>query len=159
MQEHDYLEIMTQSLTKKLAVLGEIRKKNEEQRVLLLDENLTPEDFEKNIESKGKLVESLEMLDEGFDNIYERIREEITGNKEKYKNEIQKLQELIRDITAASSSIQAEEQRNFKLAQQKFSDVKKQIREVKSSQSAVQQYYRNMMKVNYIDAQFLDDKK
>lgn len=159
MQEHDYLEIMTQSLTKKLAVLEEIRKKNEEQRVLLLDENLAPEDFEKNIESKGKLVESLDMLDEGFDHIYERIREEITGNKEKYKNEIQKLQELIRDITAASSSIQAEEQRNFKLAQQKFSDVKKQIREVKSSQSVVQQYYRNMMKVNYIDAQFMDDKK
>ncbi len=159
MQEHDYLEIMTQSLTKKLAVLGEIRKKNEEQRVLLLDENLAPEDFEKNIESKGNLVESLNMLDEGFDHIYDRIREEITGNKDKYKDEIQKLQELIRDITAASSSIQAEEQRNYQLAQQKFSDVKKQIREVKSSQSAVQQYYRNMMKVNYIDAQFMDDKK
>ena len=35
MQEQEYLEIMTQSLTKKLTVLGEIRKKNEEQRVLL----------------------------------------------------------------------------------------------------------------------------
>ena len=69
------------------------------------------------------------------------------------------VQELIRDITAASSSIQAEEQRNYQLAQRKFSDVKKQIREVKSSQSAVQQYYKNMTKVNYIDAQFMDDKK
>ncbi len=159
MQEHEYLEIMTQSLTKKLTVLGEIRKKNEEQRVLLLDENLAPEDFEKNIESKAKLVESLEMLDEGFDNLYDRLRDEIIGNKEKYADQIQKLQELIRDITAASSSIQAEEQRNYQLAQRKFSDVKKQIREVKSSQSAVQQYYKNMTKVNYIDAQFMDDKK
>ena len=66
---------------------------------------------------------------------------------------------MIRDITAESSSIQAEEQRNYQLAQQKFSDVKKQIREVKNSQSAVQKYYKNMMKVNYIDAQFLDNKK
>ena len=157
MQEQEYLEIMTQSLTKKLSVLGEIRKKNEEQRVLLLDDNLAPEDFERNIESKAQLVESLEMLDEGFDNLYERVREEITGNKDKYKDQIQKFQELIRDITAAS--IQAEEKRNYELAQRKFSDVKKQIREVKTSQSAVQQYYKNMMKVNYIDAQFMDDKK
>ena len=74
MQERDYLDILTQSLTKKLAVLEEIRKKNEEQRVLLLDEDLGPEEFEKNIESKGKLVDSLEMLDEGFDHIYERVK-------------------------------------------------------------------------------------
>ena len=73
MQEQEYLEIMTQSLTKKLAVLGEIRKKNEEQRIMLLDENLAPADFERNIESKAKLVESLDMLDEGFDHIYERV--------------------------------------------------------------------------------------
>ncbi len=159
MQKQEYVEIMMQSLKKKLAVLGEIRIKNEEQRILLLDENLNPEDFEKNIESKAKLVESLSMLDEGFDNIYERIREEINGNKEKYSDQIQKFQYLIRDITAASSSIQAEERRNYQLAQSKFSDIKKQIREVKSSQSAVQQYYKNMMKVNYIDAQFMDDKK
>ena len=52
MQEHDYLEILIQSLTKKLSVLGDIRKKNEEQRVMLLDENLGPEEFEKNIEVK-----------------------------------------------------------------------------------------------------------
>ena len=60
---------------------------------------------------------------------------------------------------AQSNSIQVEEQRNYKLAQKKFSDVKKQIREVKTSQNAVQQYYRNMTRVNYIDPQFLDDKK
>ncbi len=159
MQERDYLEILTQSLTKKLAVLGEIRKKNEEQRVLLLDEDLGPQEFEKNIESKGKLVESLDLLDEGFDQIYERVREEIAENKEQYKEQIQKLQDLIRDIMAMSNSIQAEEQRNYKLAQTKFSDIKKQIRDVKSSQNAVQQYYRNMMKVNYIDPQFMDNKK
>lgn len=159
MQERDYLDILTQSLTKKLAVLEGIRKKNEEQRVLLLDEDLGPEEFEKNIESKGKLVDSLEMLDEGFDHIYERVKEELAENKDQYKEQIQKLQDLIRDIMAQSNSIQVEEQRNYKLAQNKFSDVKKQIREVKTSQNAVQQYYRNMTRVNYIDPQFLDDKK
>lgn len=159
MQEQDYLEILKQSLTKKLAVLREIRKMNEQQRVLLLNENLTPEEFEQNIESKGKLVDSLDLLDEGFENVYQRVQEEITGNKEQYKSQIQALQDLIRDVTEESSSIQAEEQRNYQLAQRKFSDVKKQIREVKASQNAVQQYYQNMRQVNYIDPQFMDDKK
>ena len=94
------------------------------------------------------------MLDEGFDQIYERVREELNTNKDQYQEQIQKLQELIRSITAESNSIQAEEQRNYQLAQRKFSDIKKQIREVK-----VSQYYRNMTKVNFIDAQFMDNKK
>ena len=42
---------------------------------------------------------------------------------------------------------------------QKFTEVKKQVREIRSSQKVVNQYYRNMMKTNYIDPQFLDNKK
>ena len=42
--------------------------------------------------------------------------------------------------------------------QKKFSEVKKQVREVRASQKVVNQYYRNMMKTGYVDPQFLDDK-
>ena len=47
---------------------------------------------------------------------------------------------------------------NYKLAQSKFESIKKQVREVKASHRAVSQYYRNMTKTNYVDAQFLDNK-
>lgn len=159
MPEKNYLQIMEQSLKKKLAILNRIRLKNEEQRVLLLDENLTPDDFEKNVEEKGELIEQLELLDNGFEEIYARLEETLQLNKEKYREEIRKLQEQIRQITAAGNSIQAEEKRNYTLAQQKFSFVKKQVREIKSSHKAVNEYYRMMTKTNYVDAQFLDNKK
>jgi len=159
MPEENYLDILEQSLKKKLGVLNQIRVKNEQQRVLLLDEELSPEDFEENINSKAVLVEKLEFLDQGFDEIYARIRQQLDAGKEQYRVQIQRLQELIRQVTAEGNSIQAEEQRNYKLAQKKFESVKKQIREVKASHKAVSQYYRNMSQTHYLDAQFLDNKK
>lgn len=159
MPEKNYLQILEQSLKKKLAILNQIRLKNEEQRVLLLDENLSPDDFETNVEEKGELIQKLELLDQGFEETYGRVREMLEESREPYRDEIQSMQELIRQVTAAGSSIQAEEKRNYKLAQQKFSSVKKQVREVKSSHKAVNEYYRSMTKTNVLDAQFLDSKK
>lgn len=159
MPDKNYLQVLEQSLKKKLAILNQIRLKNEEQRVLLLDENLTPDDFEQNVEEKGVLIEKLDLLDQGFEEIYGRVRETLNTGKEQYQDEIQRLQELIRQVTAAGNSIQAEEKRNYKLAQQKFSSVKKQVREIKSSHKAVNEYYRSMTKTNYMDAQFMDSKK
>ncbi len=158
MPEENYLDILEQSLEKKLGILKQIRVKNEQQRVLLLDEELGPDEFENNIEAKGALVEQLELLDNGFEEIYERIRHQLQTDKERYQEQIQRLQERIRQVTAESTSIQAEEQRNYKLAQKKFSDVKKQVREVKTSYKAVNQYYRNMTNTNYVDAHFMDNK-
>ena len=73
--------------------------------------------------------------------------------------QIRLMQELIREIVAKTMSAQAEEARNKQLIEKKFASVKKQIREVKSSQKAVNTYYQNMMKNAYLDSQFLDRKK
>ena len=43
--------------------------------------------------------------------------------------------------------------------EQKFASVKKQVKEIRSSQKVVNQYYKNMMKKGYVEPQFLDNKK
>ncbi len=159
MPEENYLDILEQSLKKKLGILIKIRQENEQQRLMLLDENVTPKEFEKNLEAKASLVEQLDLLDEGFEETYVHVRDFLDAHKKAYQEQIQRLQELIRQITAEGSSIQAEEQRNYKLAEKKFVSLKKQIREVKASHKIVTQYYRTMNKTNYINAQFLDNKK
>ena len=159
MQEKEYLEVIVQSLKKKRDILWQLQKKNEEQQILLQDENLAPGDFDNNIEEKASLIEKLELLDQGFEEVYERVRSVLKGNQDDYKPQIQTMQGLIRDITAASNDIQAKERRNYQLAKRKFESIKKQVREVKASYKAVNHYYRNMMKMNYVDAQFMDDKK
>lgn len=159
MSSEDYITILAESLKKKNAVLDEVQKANEEQKQILADENLTPEAFEKTLDKKSELIGQLNQLDEGFEQIYEKVREEMQNHMEQYANQIHQMQEEIQKITDKTVAIQAEELRNKQLIENKFSSIKKQIREVKSSQKAVNTYYRNMMNRGVMEAQFLDRKK
>lgn len=159
MPQEDYVTILVESLQKKNKILDQIRAANEEQRVLLADETLGPDAFEKTVDKKAELIEALNQLDAGFEQIYERVRPEIEQNMDKYADRIREMQQMITEIVEKTMSAQAEEARNKRLIEAKFSSVKKQIREVKSSQKAVNTYYQNMMKTGFIDSQFLDRKK
>ena len=159
MSNRDYITILAESLKKKNTVLDEIQKANEEQKQILADENLTPDAFEKTLEKKADLIEELNKLDEGFEQVYEKVREELKDHMEQYAEQIRQMQTEIQKITDKTVAIQTEELRNKQLIENKFSSIKKQIREVKSSQKAVNTYYRNMMKRGVMEAQFLDRKK
>ncbi len=153
------LSLLEQSLEKKLLLLDGILEKSRDQENLLKDEELDPDQFEQNVEEKAALVEQLAGLDAGFERVYARIKEELPQQKAQYQDEIKRLQKLISEITARSTSIQAEEARNKELAQKKFATVRKQIKEAKTSRQVVNQYYQNMMKLNFVDPQFMDDKQ
>lgn len=159
MPGEEYVTILVESLQKKNKILDAIRAANEEQKILLADEMLGPDDFEKTIDKKAALIDELNKLDVGFEQIYEKVRPEIEQHMDKYAEQIREMQDMIRQIVEKTMSAQAEEARNKQLIEAKFSSVKKQIREVKSSQKAVNTYYQNMMKSNYLDSQFLDRKK
>lgn len=154
-----YIDILLRDLKKKNQVLDAIIFANQEQKELLEDPNLDPDDFDAIVEKKAKLIDELDKLDEGFEQVYQRIKEELQENKAKYAMQIKELQGYIRQLTDKSATIQAQEQRNKEAMQKKFSEVKKQVREVRASQKVVNQYYRNMMKTGYVDPQFLDNKK
>lgn len=154
-----YIDILLRDLKKKNQVLDTIIFANQEQKELLEDPNLDPDDFDAIVEKKAKLIDELDKLDEGFEQVYQRIKEELQENKAKYAMQIKELQGYIRQLTDKSATIQVQEQRNKEAMQKKFSEVKKQVREVRASQKVVNQYYRNMMKTGYVDPQFLDNKK
>ena len=52
MPGEDYITILSESLQKKNKILDAIRAANEEQKVLLADEMLGPDDFEKTLDKK-----------------------------------------------------------------------------------------------------------
>lgn len=155
----NYINIMIQSLLKKEKVLDQILQLSREQADLLEDPNLEPEDFEKNIDDKAACIEELESLDTGFERLYEEVAEQLKNQKDQYKDEIAKMQECIRRITEKSMDIQSREARNKELAAKKFSDVRKQVKQIRDSQKVVKQYYDNMRKRNFVDPQFMDNKK
>ena len=159
MADNQYITIMLQSLQKKEKVLNSIIQINKRQKEELENPSLDPDDFDKTVEEKSELIKQLELLDNGFEKLYEKVREELQANKEIYQDEILKMQGCIRTLTDRSMEIQAQEARNKQLMEQKFASVKKQVKEIRSSQKVVNQYYKNMMKKGYVEPHFLDNKK
>ena len=159
MSKNPYIAILIQSLRKKEQVLDSISIINQRQKTELEDPSLDPDDFDKTVEEKAKLIAELEKLDDGFDEVFQKVRDDLTNHKEEYRDEIKTMQDLIRSLTAKSATVQGQEARNKVLMEQKFTAIKGQVRKVRSSQKVVNQYYQNMMKVNLVDPQFTDSKK
>ena len=155
----DYVVMLRESLQKKVSLLMDIIIRNEEQRDILLDDNASPDDFQANVDAKDELVQQIVALDDGFESIFKKVERELSVNKELYAGEIRRMQDLIREITDLSERVQAQERANSELARKKFSIIKEQVKKARQSQKAVNNYYRNMMKANYYDPQFYDNKK
>lgn len=159
MEKSRYLPVMIQSLVKKDAILTKIIEINRTQNDELENPSLDPDDFDKTFQKKAELIEELELLDSGFQELFEHVRDELNGNKDVYAGEIREMQEYIRRLTEKSADIQTQEARNKALMEQKFEAVKKQVKEVRKSQKIVNQYYKNMMNTAFIEPQFTDKKK
>ena len=158
MQE-TYIEIMIQSLNKKLQVLDAIIEQNIKQKDILEDQKSTVEEFDATVQAKTVLIEQLQQLDSGFEKLFDRVKEELTEKKEDYTEAISTMQSCIRRITDKSMEIQAQEARNRDLMVRKFAYVRETAKNVRTNSKVASQYYKNMMKLNYVDSQFMDNKK
>ena len=156
---NDYISIMVQSLQKKLEVLNGIIEKNVEQRQILEQEELDTDAFEQNIKLKSDLVDQIEFLDDGFEELYGRVKSLIETEKQEHKEEIQLMKQLITGITEKSVTIQSQEARNRKLVEQRFSQERKKVRSMRNTSTVANQYYKNMSRLNVVDAQLMDKKK
>lgn len=153
-----YLEILKESLEKKKGILEAVLEKNEEQ-AQAVKEDKNQEIFGRIVEEKAGLIEELGRLDDGFEQLYNRIREELVPNKERFRKEIAILQKLISQVTDLSVRIQASEKRNRKLAEDYFFRERDRLQKSHKSVKAASDYYRAMSRVNYVDPQLMDKKK
>lgn len=159
MTNDQYIEILTDSLRKKITVLKKIEEANKKQRLILQSEDATPDDLEDSLEEKDHLIDELNSLDNGFEETFKHVSEELQTNKEKHKAEIKTMQDLIREITDLSVELQREEKENKDLADKRFANVREKARRVRASKAAVNKYYRSTGRVDYDTPQFFDNKK
>lgn len=154
-----YLDVLKDSLEKKEEILRMLSYKNAEQMSLLKEEEFLPEKIEKTVEEKSALIEKLLKLDEGFQTLYDKVKEEINGKKEIYKDQIRQLQDLIVKITDMSVAVQAEEARNKRLFDAKIKKERQVVRLGRNQSNVSKNYYKNMNRTNIMEPQFLDSKK
>lgn len=153
------LTILSESLDKKLQVLKEIQEYNRKQEQSFLSKTARLEDFDAAIEEKGKLIEQLSKLDEGFETVYGRLAEELKGNREKYRVQIAVLQDKIRQVTELGVSIQAQERRNKALVEQYFTRERENIRQERKHSKAAYDYYKSMNGRSVTSSQFMDSRQ
>ena len=158
METENYLQIMTDSLIKKRDILKAVVELNITQEHLLNATEFDGDNFQKNMEEKSKCIDELNSLDEGFQIIYDRIRQDVEEYKANYKTEIIRLQELIKEVSGLSATIQSQETRNKVRAENKFRQLRQDNKTAKRSVSMVNKYYKNMSRVSQ-EPQFMDKKK
>lgn len=140
----NYLHIMEESLQKKDALLDKITDVCERQEVLLKEDSFSLEEFDKLMETKGKLAEELNRLDDGFESLYEKVREQLQGDRQQYRNEIRHMQALIRSITDKSNHIQAMEERNRQGMEMQLRKERTRLQKNRQASAAAYNYYKNM---------------
>lgn len=155
----NYLDILEESLQKKLKVLEKIAVYNQEQEQLLRKASVSLEELDENMSHKDELIQKVTALDEGFETLYERIKEQLLTNKDDYKEQIRKLQQLISQVTEKGVSIQAQEARNKKLIEDYFKKERSQLRQNRQSSKAAYNYYKSVNNTNVVMPQMMDQKK
>ncbi len=149
---------MSESLIIKKGILERLTVLNDEQESIASQETFDDEAFRDNVDKKAELIDEMVKLDEGFNSLFNRVKEQLDANREGYRDEIAAMQQLIRDITDLAASVEAKENRNRVLMQNKFMAMRKEVQNAKRSTQMANTYYKNMNKLNY-EPQFMDKKK
>ena len=131
---------------------------SEKQREIVSADNIDWEAFDRSIDAKGLLIENLGKLDDGFQNVYDRVKEELADNKDKYKDEIVAMQDLIRKVTELGTQVETLELRNKALIEKRFAEEHKQIKQSKIGSKVAMEYYQKMNKLNVVEPQLMDRK-
>ena len=153
-----YLKILDESLDKKLALLKEIEDLSLSQSVMIED-GAAFEDIDANMDDKAALIDRINKLDEGFQVMYDNIKENLEAQKEEYEDEIELIKKKISEVMSCSTQIQAIEARNKAAMEQRFAKAHKDIRSRTVHASQVQDYYKVANRLNAITPQFMDKKK
>jgi flagellar biosynthesis/type III secretory pathway chaperone len=155
----NYLKILEDSLLKKCNVLDEISEYNEEQYRIFSQESVDLDKFDEYVEQKGKLIDSLTKLDDGFETLFARVSEELSANRSQYTEQIARLQTLVREVTDKGVSVQAQEARNKALIEEYFAKERRNLHNNRKTAKAAYNYYKTMSGINSVPPQYLDSKQ
>lgn len=155
----NYLNVLEESLQRKLQVMEKIQAYNLRQQEIFRSDHVELAKFDEYVEEKGALIEELTALDNGFETLYQKVSEELAENREKYTEQIKRLQELVTRVTEESVSIQAQEARNKKLVEDYFRKERLNIGQNRKNSKAAYDYYKSMSHSSVVQSQFMDNKQ
>lgn len=160
----NYLQIMVESLEKKDKYLDRIIEKNKTQYEYVkgkVYEDVNWTAFNVLVTEKEAEIDRIIEIDDAFADIYDKIKDEVVSNKEKYRAYVHKLQELITRLTDKGVQIQASEERNRQIIDGIFLKTRQEIKKQRTGLNAASTYYKTMSNsvVRAAENSILDEKK
>jgi flagellar biosynthesis/type III secretory pathway chaperone len=154
-----YIQLLIDSLGKKLEVLNELMQITASQQTIIESEGFDEDEFLKTISLKEEHIQSLFELDKGFEMVYDRIREELNENRKEYAPQITSLKELVTKVTDLSVKLQALETRNKSKLEALLAKKRRSIKNSRLSNETVTNYYKNLANKSESQSYFYDKKK
>ena len=142
-----YLNIMIEALEKKKALLEELLTKTMAQSECISDKDydgVNWPQFEIYMQEKDSAINKIEELDDGFEEVFKRVKPELDNNKDSYKDQILKLQELITALTDLGVKISAREERNRQDIERIMTAAKAGIGKARKNMKASSGYIASM---------------
>lgn len=154
-----YIQLLSEALDKKGRVLEQLLELTQQQESIISSDTFEEDFFLQIVTQKEELLKELDKLDQGFEQIYTRVKEELDQNRYQYREEIAGLQQQILNITDTTVKIQATEKRNKLKLDQIFADKRRKIKASKMSNQMAANYYKAMSNQHEIPSTFYDKKK
>jgi flagellar biosynthesis/type III secretory pathway chaperone len=158
-ENRTYINILTDTLKRKTSLLEQLIALSSEQERIISSEIPDMDRLDSTFSEKEVLITQLNQLDDGFEKVYQHVKEALQTDKEQLKEQILKLQELIRSVTEKSTQLQVIEHRNKSRFQLFFAGKKKEIRNFKVSSKTADSYYKSVLNSQPGESYFLDKKK
>lgn len=159
--ESTYVNVLKNTLLRKyeslkmfVMIMDELEEKLNE------SDSLSSEDFESILERRQMVIREIESLDNGFESIYEKVKEEIRANPSLYKADIIVMQQYIPKITDLGVKVEAMERRTKAKLDRLFSLKRQDVKNFKVGQKTAMNYYKNAYNAYQTgDMRRIDQKK
>lgn len=143
----DYVQILLESLQKKSELLDRIIAKNEAQTSCVEGKDFDSIDwdaFNLLVAEKETLIDRINKMDEGFQSLYDRVKEQLCENKDKYASQIKQIQKMIEVVTDQGVQIRTSEERNRQIIEKILGSKKTTIRKTRNSLKVANSYAQTM---------------
>ena len=155
-----YLNIMVDSLKKKEILLNDLKIISLNQAHILEEEEFDADEFDETINQKQKKIDELLKLDEGFMDMYEKVKDSLINDGKDYALEIEQAKALIKKQTDMSIELQALEEKNRLKLSVHLAKGHQKGKDFRISSRTAAAYYKNMSNRHQDgDSYFLDSKK
>lgn len=158
-QNETYVVILRDSLVNKRRILNELIKLTKSQAEIIKAGVPDTDKMDEVMESKGRQIDMLNMLDDGFQNIYNNVKTEVLARPEMYKELLCEIQQLINEDVELGAVLESLEMKNKGYMESFIQKKRTEIKEYRANRSSAAKYNRNMANQHVPDSSYFMDKK